>query len=133
LNTFNAIYDQYPDRRESLQDAAKANQANPWLKVANDCSLLAVLVKQVTPDGLIVRLNSPVDQEVLVLLRNHPKQDKYVDGDVMATHLFVLKTKPYHYSGVLGVAQTIPAYDFGVVVPAPSVSVEKIPIPDANP
>jgi hypothetical protein len=133
LNTFNAIYDQYHNTKaELLIDAAKSSQTNPWLKVANDCSLLAVLVKQVTPDGLIVRLNSPSDQEVLVLLKNHPKQDKYVDGDVMIARLFAIKTKPYHYTGVLGVAQTIPAYDFGVVVPPPSGSVEKIPLPEAD-
>ena len=129
LITFNAISDQYPNQEGFLKQTAKQLQTNQWLKVANNCSLWAVLVKQVTPDGLIVRLNSPADQEVLVFLKNHPNQAKFVDGDVMAVRLFALKTSPYHYTGVLGAEHTIPAYDFGVVVPAPSGSVDKIPLP----
>ncbi len=131
LNTFNAIYDQYPNKRGLLEDAAKANQANPWLKVANDCSIFPVLIKQVMPDGLIVRLNSQEDEEVLVFLKNHPKQKTLVDGDVITAHLFVMKIAPYHYTTILG-ERTIPAYDLGVIVPAPSGPVDKIPLPDMN-
>ena len=85
-----------------------------------------------TPDGLIVRLNSQQDIELLVLLKNHPKQKTVVDGDAIIDQLFVIKTSPYQYTDVLGAVRTIPAYDMGVIVPTPSGSVPKIPLPAAS-
>ncbi len=140
LDAFNPIRDDFNKQTESVRKPVKGRleeeanwlDDNPWNKVREDCSLMPVLVKQVTPDGLIVRLNSQVDEEILVFLKNHPKQKTYVDGDVMIVQLFVMKTSPYHYTGALGAMRTIPAYDFGVVVPAPSGSVPKIPVPDTS-
>ena len=98
----------------------------------NDCSLAPVLVKQVTQDGLIVRLNSEQDVELLVLLKNHPKQKTVVDGDAIIDLMFVVKNLPYQYTGVLGQIRTISSYDLGVVVPPPTGLVPKLPLPDAN-
>ena len=139
LYAFLPIAGQYTDQPESLkaikvriEAESKWLHENSWYKIQNDCSLLPVLVKQVTSDGIIVRLNSQVDVEILVLLKNHPKQKTAVDGDAIIDQLFVIKTSPYHYTDVLGAVRTIPSYDMGVVVPAPSGSVEKIPLPDAS-
>jgi len=139
LNRFYAVlpietlYNERPSSFTELKGRIEAEdkwlRENPWYKIAADCTLSPVQVKQVTPDGLIVRLNSQEDVELLVLLKNHPKQKTAVDGDVIIGQLFALKTSPYQYTDVLGVARTIPSYDMGVVVPTPSGSVPKLPVP----
>jgi hypothetical protein len=133
LNAYYTILNQYPNQQEFLQKAANPLEANPWYKAADDCSIFPVLVKQVMTDGLIVRLNSPVEEEILVFLKNHPKQKVYVDGDLMGAHLFVMKTDRYQYTDALGTLHTIRAYDFGKVVSPPSGAVEKLPLPDTEP
>jgi ankyrin repeat protein len=147
LTAFFFIEGQYNDHKGSFTDIAGRIEAeskwlhdNPWYGTQRDCSLSPVLVKQVTPDGLIVRLNSRQDEEILVFLKNHPKQKTAVDGEALlvaaadgnlgADNLFVVKMKPYQYTGVLGVIRTIPAYDLGVVVSVPSGSVAKLPLPE---
>ena len=139
LYAFSPIEAQYNDNPDSLKEIKDRVEAeskwvhdNPWYKFQYDCSLTPVLVKQVTPDGLIVRLNSQQDVELLVLLKNHPKQKTAVDGDAIIDLLFVIKTSPYQYTDVLGATRTIPSYDMGVIVPAPSGSVPKIPLPDVG-
>jgi ankyrin repeat protein len=128
-------YNDNPDSLKEIKDRVEAESKwvheNPWYKIQNDCSLSPVLVKQVTPDGLIVQLNSQQDEEILVLLKNHPKQKTAVDGDAIIGQLFVLKTSPYQFTDVLGAVRTIPSYDMGVVVP-PAGSVPKLPLPDAS-
>ncbi len=121
----------YPELKERIEAEAKRLQENPWYNIRNDCTIMPAQVKQVTPDGLIVRLNSQEDVELLVLLKNHPNQKTAVDGDLIGGQLFVLKNSAYQYTDVLGADRTIPSYDMGVVVPTPSGSVPKLPLPDA--
>ena len=140
--TFLPIEAQYNDNPNSLKEIkdrieaeSKWLQANPWFKIRNDCYIEPVLVNQVTPDGLIVRLNSQQNEVILVLLKNHPKQKTAVDGEAIIEPmrvLFAVKTSPYQYVGALGASQTILAYDMGVTVPTPPSSVPKIPLPDTN-
>jgi ankyrin repeat protein len=130
-------YNDNPDSLKEIKDRVEAESKwvhdNPWYKIQNDCSLSPVLVKQVTPDGLIVQLNSQQDEEILVLLKNHPKQKTAVDGDAIIGQLFVIKTSPYQYTDALGAIRTIPSYDMGAIVPTPSGSVPKVPLPEAAP
>ena len=139
LYTYNTVDAQYNDGRSPLkvlsgqiEAESKWLQGSPWYKIGNDCTLSPVQVKQVTSDGLIVRLNSQQDVELLVLLKNHPKQKTAVDGDVIIGQLFVLKTSPYQYTDISGAIRTIPSYDMGVIVPTPSGSVPKVPLPAAS-
>jgi hypothetical protein len=139
LYAFLPVESQYHDNPSSLEEIKGRVEAeskwvhqNPWYKIRNDCSLSPVLVKQVAPDGLIVRLNSQQDVELLVLLKNHPKQRTVVDGDAIIDQLFVIKTSPYQYTDVFGAIRTIPSYDMGVIVPTPSGSVPKLPLPDVS-
>ena len=135
LYAFLPVEGQYHDNPDSLKEIKDRVEAeskwvheNPWYKIQNDCSMIPVQVKQVISDGLIVQLNDAS----LVLLKNHPKQKIFVDGDVMGAPTFVIKTSPYQYTDVLGAVRTIPSYDLGVVVPAPSGSVPKLPLPEAS-
>jgi len=114
--------------RGRLEEAAKRLNENPWNKFEADCTILPVRVRHVTPDGLIVLLKD----ESLALLKNHPKQKTYVDGDTMLESVFVMKSEPYQYTSVRGEIQTIHSYDFGVIVKPPSGSVPKIPMPDTS-
>jgi hypothetical protein len=142
LFAFMPVESEYNDTASSFTEATELKRRveaeskwlheNPWYKIWNDCILTPAQVKQVTPDGLIVRLNSQEDIELLALLKNHPKQKTAVDGDVIAGQLFVIKTSPYQYVDVLGATRTIHSYDMGVIVPAPSGSVPKIPVPDVG-
>ena len=122
----------YTDLKERIEAEDKSLRENPWFKIEADCVLAPVQVASVTPDGLIVRLNSQQDVELLALLKNHPKQKSAVDGDVLGGQFFVLKKSPYQYTDALGVNRTIPSYDMGIVVPTPSGSVPKLPLPDAS-
>ncbi len=149
LSAFMFVLGQYNNRAESLiaikeriESESRWLNNSPWYKIRQDCSILPVQVRQVTPDGLVVRLNSEQDVTILVLLKNHPKQKTAVDGDalvktavdgsVSGEYQFVIKTNPYRYAGAFGEIRTIPSYDLGIVIPAPSGSVVKLPIPDAS-
>jgi hypothetical protein len=118
----------FNELKDQIEAESKWIHGNPWFNIQNDCSMIPVQVKQVISDGLIAQLNDAS----LVLLKNHPKQKTFVDGSVMAEPIFVIKTSPYQYTDVLGAVRTIPAYDMGVVVPTPTGSVPKLPLPDAG-
>jgi hypothetical protein len=146
LTVYIYVSKHYNDHKSSMIDMAgrmeiesKWLKNNPWIDTFSDSSLSPILVEKVMPDGLIVRLNSQQDEKILVFLKNHPRQTTATDGDALvlptgtgdfdSEHLFVRKEAPYKYRNAHGDINTIPSYDFGVVVPMPSGSIDKLPAP----
>ena len=111
--------------RQRQEEERKWLTENPWLKAK--IYLEGFKVIQVTSDGLIVQLN-----EGRALLKNHPKQKTFVDGDANIEAIFVVPSSPYTYKNQFGEQQTILAYDLGAIIKPPSGSVEKLPLPNAN-
>lgn len=75
-------------------------------------SLMAGRVLSVTPDGLLISLDTAVGfREKNVWLRNAPFTGKLVDGDLIAA--LGRKMPPFTYKSASGAQRTVEAYDCG--------------------